>query len=83
MSANSCRIGAMKDIRIGVASICVPKSYVVFDNGLQLPILRWLDADRKECQPDEDAHYYEFGNDENGYGVGSYDAYDMPSWSDH
>lgn len=73
----------MKDSKIGVAAICVPESYVVFDNGLQLPIHRWLDADRKECRPDEDPRFYEFGNDENGYGVGSYDAYDMQFWSDH
>lgn len=72
----------MKDIRIGVAVICVPNSYVVFDNGLQLPIHRWLNDNREPCHPDE-ARYYEFGNDENGYGIGSYDAYDMPSWSDH
>jgi hypothetical protein len=83
MSASTWRVSAMKDAKVKVAVICQPLNYVIFDNGLQLPIQRWLNADRQECHPGEEPRFYEFGNDENGYGVGNYDAYDMQSWSDH
>ncbi|AZO48040.1 hypothetical protein [Mesorhizobium sp. M4B.F.Ca.ET.058.02.1.1] len=83
MSGNSCRLGAMKDAKIGVAAICQEKAYVVFNNGVQLPITRWLNADKQTCHIGEEPRHYEFGDEEHGYGTGSYDAYDMPSWEHH
>ena len=47
-------ITAMKDADIGIACIVthsdtpgLPESYVVFDNGLTLPIVGWLDDSRR------------------------------------
>ncbi|RWB40474.1 MAG: hypothetical protein EOQ44_25385 [Mesorhizobium sp.] len=73
----------MKDAKIGVAAICQDKAYVVFDNGLQLPITGWLNEKREPCRIGEEVCFYEFGDEENGFGVGNYDNYDMPSWEDH
>lgn len=81
---------AMKEAHVGVALVCAKakEPYVVFDNGLQLPILGWLDENHEEIDEDdecfcEDVEYYEFGDDEHGYGIGYYAAYHMPSYLDH
>jgi hypothetical protein len=73
----------MKERHIGIAAICCPKMYVVFDNGVRLPILRFLDDDMNPTEDPEQYSYYEFGTDEFGYGTGNYDLYSMPSYEDH
>jgi len=56
---------------------------VVFENGLKLAINCWLDENHEPTEIGENARYFEFGDDETGYGCGDYDCYDMPSYSDH
>jgi hypothetical protein len=77
------RIVAMKEAHVEVAMVCTKKSYVVMDNGLQLPILGWFDEDYEPTEDLEIAMYYEFGNDDIGHALGNIDAYEMPSWLDH
>lgn len=81
--ASPWQIIAMKERKIGIAVVCATKMYVVFDNGLQMPIQGFLDDDHNPTDDPERYSYYEFGTDEFGYGVGDYDFYDMPSWEDH
>ena len=81
--ANQFRICAMKERHIGVACVCSKARYVVFDNGIKLPITGFLDDDRNETDDPEQYSYYEFGTDEFGYGVGDFDFYEMPSWKEH
>jgi hypothetical protein len=76
-------IAAMQEANIGVAAICMSKWYVVLESGLQLPIVEFLDEDRQPCPEGEEACYYEFGTEEIGYAIGSFAAYDMPSYEDH
>ena len=73
----------MKEAHVGVACVCSTKNYVVFENGLVLPINLWLTEDHRPTENLEIARYYEFGTDEIGYGMGDIDQYDMPSYSDH
>lgn len=81
--ASPWRINAMRERHIGVAAICCPKMYVVFDNGVQLPIQVFLDDDRNPTVDPEKFSYYAFGNEEFGYSIGDYDFYDMVSWEEH
>ena len=81
--ASPCRIRAMSERHIGVAVVCAAKGYVVFDNGIKLPITGWLDDDRNPTEDPRQYSYYEFGNEEFGYGIGNYDLYSMPSYEDH
>lgn len=73
----------MREARIGVACICTKAGYVVFDNGIKTPIIGFLDDDRKPTDDPEQYAYYEFGDDDLGFGIGNYDVYDMPSWEEH
>lgn len=74
----------MRDARIGVAAISMEKRYVIFNNGLQLPIVEFLDANRKSItDPNIEPRFYHFGDEENGFGIGNLDAYEMPSYEDH
>jgi hypothetical protein len=77
------RIHAMKERHVGVAVVCQSKNYVVFENGLVLPIYGWLDEQHRPTDNLEIARYYEFGTDEVGYGTGDIDVYEMPSYSNH
>jgi hypothetical protein len=77
------RLTAMKEANVGVAVVCQSKNYVVFDNGLVLPIYGWLDEYHRPTTDLTIAQYYEFGDDEVGYGVGDIDMYEMPSYLDH
>ena len=77
------RIHAMKEAHVGVAVVCWSKHYVVFDNGLQLPIQGWLDDNHKPTRDGAKARFFEFGDDEHGYGIGDYEMYRMPSYKDH
>jgi hypothetical protein len=81
--ASPWQVIAMKERHVGVAVICMTRRYVVFDNGVVMPITAWLDDDRNKTDDMEQAAFYEFGTPEFGYGIGSLDAYDMPSFSDH
>jgi hypothetical protein len=81
--ASVLRIHAMKEAHVGVAVVCQSKSYVVFENGLVLPIYGWLDENRRPTDNLAIAQYYQFGDDETGYGIGDIDAYEMPSYVDH
>jgi hypothetical protein len=81
--ASPWRVVAMKERHVHIAVICMLRRYVVFDNGLKMPITGWLDDDYEPTNDMEEAAFYEFGTPEFGYGIGSLDAYDMPSWSDH
>jgi hypothetical protein len=81
--ASPWRIQAMKERHICIAVVCASKGYVVFDNGVKLPIIGWLDDDHKPTEDPEQYSYYEFGTEEFGYGTGDYDFYSMPSYEDH
>jgi hypothetical protein len=81
--ASPWRVHAMKERHIGVAVVCAAKSYVVFDNGVVLPITHWLDERHRPTSDPTRYSYYEFGTEEFGYGIGNYDAYSMPSYEDH
>ena len=81
--ASMQRLHAMKEAHVGVAAVCMSKSYVVFNNGLQLPIHGWFDENHRPTRDLEIARYYEFGNDEIGYGMGDIDCYEMSSYCDH
>lgn len=81
--ASPWQIVAMRERHVRVAAICMSKRYVVFDNGVKMPIVGWLDDDHEPVDDLEDAVYYEFGTPVFGYGIGSLDAYEMESWSDH
>jgi hypothetical protein len=83
MMASLQRIHAMKEAHVEVAVVCQAKNYVVMGNGLVLPIYGWLDEDHRPTDDLEIAMYYEFGNEEFGFGVGNIDAYEMPSYMDH
>ena len=80
-------IQAMRDRRIPVEVVCMSKGYVVMGSGLVLPIVGYYDEDRRRLltpeEINEEACYYEFGNDRVGYALGNLAAYDMPSWEDH
>ena len=77
------QIVAMKERHVKVACLSMTCGYVVFDNGVKVPIVGYLDDDHRPVWDMEDARYYEFGTDEFGYGIGDLDAYDLPSWEDH
>ena len=81
--ASTQRIHAMKERHVGVAVVCHSKNYVVFENGLVLPIYGWLDEDHRPTEEPMKVKYYEFGDDETGHGIGDYDCYEMPSYKDH
>jgi hypothetical protein len=81
--ASPHRIHAMKEAHVGVAVVCSSKNYVVFENGVVLPINGWLTESRQPTINMALARYFEFGDDVNGYGLGDLDAYEMPSYSDH
>lgn len=81
--ASNLQIHAMKEAHVGVAVVCQKKNYVVFDNGLKLAINGWLTEDLKPTTNLEIARYYDFGDDEHGYGRGDIDQYEMPSYLDH
>jgi hypothetical protein len=83
-------ITAMKDADIGIACIVthsttpgLPESYVVFDNGLTLPIVGWMDDSGEPTDDPKEYCYFAFGDDDIGYGQGEYDAYSMPSYGNH
>lgn len=81
--ASQYQIIAMKEAHIGIACVCAKAGYVVFDNGVKLPIYGFLDDDRNPTDDPEQYSYYAFGDDDVGYGIGDYDFYDMPSWEEH
>lgn len=83
-------IEAMKEANIGIACIVtnsdtpgLPESYVVFDNGLTLPIRGWLDENHEPTDDPTEYYYFEFGDDETGYAEAEYDDYEMPSYGNH
>ena len=81
--ANQYQICAMKERHIGIACVCTKARYVVFDNGIKLPITGFLDDDHNATDDPEQFSYFEFGTEEFGHGVGNFDSYNMPSWEEH
>jgi hypothetical protein len=81
--ASTQQIHAMKEANIGIAAICIAKSYVVFDNGIKLPITSWLDENHERTDDLCEVRFFEFGDDEVGTGCMSFDEYEMPSFMDH
>lgn len=81
--ASPWQIHAMKERHIGIAVVCASKRYVVFDNGIKMPIQCFLDDDKNPTDDPEQYSYYEFGTEEFGFGTGNYDLYSMPSYEDH
>lgn len=81
--ASQWQLNAMKERHIGIAAVCASKNYVVFDNGVKLPITRWFDEHHQPTDDPEQYTYYDFGNEEVGYGTANYDLYTMPSYEDH
>ena len=67
MSATRCVLIAMKDRGVAISCVHIDKKYVIFDNGLHLKI-RLFDDDGELVDDPDDAAYYEFGNEEMGYG---------------
>ena len=81
--ASPHQIHAMKEAHVLVAVVCIEKYYVVFDNGVVLPIQGFLDDDRQPTDDGSEMRYYEFGDEVHGYGTGDLDAYQMVSWENH
>lgn len=74
---------AMREAHVRVAVVCIPKLYVVFDNGLKLPIHEFFDDDHEPTDDGYEMRYYTFGDEEHGFGTGDLAAYDMISWESH
>lgn len=83
MMTSPHRIVAMREAHIRVAAVSIKKFYVVFDNGVVLPITGFLDDGREATDDAYEMRYFEFGDDEHGFGIGDLDAYDMISWETH
>jgi len=80
MSATRCQLFAMKDAGISISCVHIDKKYVVFDNGVKLKI-RLFDDDNEEVDDPEDATWYEFGNEEFGFGSSPLDLAEFQEWN--
>jgi hypothetical protein len=68
VSATTHRLYAMKDADVKIAVIHVDRGYLVFANGVEVGI-RYFDADWQPVADPDEAVWYEFGDDEFGWGT--------------
>ena len=67
MSATRCQLFAMKDAGISISAVHIDKKYIIFNNGVRKKI-KLFDDDNEEVNDLEDATWYEFGDEEFGFG---------------
>lgn len=63
----SKQIAAMKEQGVRIWAVYLDDAYVVFENGLVLPITGFYDGEHNEVEDLDDACYYEAGDDEHGF----------------
>ena len=80
MSATRCRLIAMKDAGIAISCVHIDKKYVVFDGGLRMKI-RLFNDDNEEVKDPEDATWYEFGDEELGFGSAPFQLDEFQEWN--
>jgi hypothetical protein len=80
MSATKCQLFAMKDAGISISCVHIDKKYVIFDNGVKLKI-RLFDEYDDEVDDPEDAVYYEFGDEEFGFGSAFFHLEEFQEWN--
>jgi hypothetical protein len=61
------QISAMREQNVPISAVCIDEGYIVFANGLVLPITGFYDEYDDEVEDREEAVYYEAGDDEHGY----------------
>lgn len=69
---------ALHDEGVQIAMISISDRYVLFNNGFICPITAWLDENEMPVDDPDDAVAYEFGSFEMGFGIKSFDKYDIP-----
>ena len=80
MSATRCRLIAMKDAGIAIAAVHIDKKFIVFSNGLKLK-LRLFDDEGEPVKDPEDATWYEFGDEEIGFGSSKLNLDEFEEWN--
>lgn len=66
----------MHDDGVSLAMYSTTENYVLFSNGHTAPITRWLDENEMPVDSPQDAAFFEFGTDEEGYGIKEISEYD-------
>jgi hypothetical protein len=80
MSATRCQLFAMKDAGISISAVHIDKKYIIFNNGIKKKI-RLFDEYDDEVDDPEDAAYYEFGDEEFGFGSSKLDLAEFQEWN--
>lgn len=65
----STQLSAMKERGVKITYVDIDEDYVLFENGVRLPITAYLDDDWEEVDDKLEASYYDFGDEEHGYGT--------------
>ena len=63
----SNQISAMREQGVRIAAAFIDDGYIVFENGLVLPINGFYDDDDNEVDNCYEASYYEAGDEEHGF----------------
>jgi hypothetical protein len=63
----SKQIAAMRERDVRICSVYLDEGYIVFYNGVVLPICGFYDEDDNAVEDLEEASYYEAGDEEHGY----------------
>jgi hypothetical protein len=79
MSATRLQLIAMKDAGVAISCVHIDRKYVVFANGIKKKI-RLFNEDDEPVKDPEDAAYYEFGDEEFGFGSAKVDLDDYQEW---
>lgn len=79
MSATRLQLMAMKDAGVGISCVHIDRKYIVFENGIKKKITLFNDDD-EEVKDVDDATWYQFGDEEFGFGSAPVDLDEYQEW---